>query len=124
MKSSVRLILALLALVLSAHTANAQCSTTVSFDEWLSGSQSENQEQELSGAVTSITFNLNFIGPWGVWPSDMIVVIYSPNGNCIGGEGFNINPTIYVLDIEFPPIGLYLQTMGFTPTLFICQQTI
>ncbi|MBM55864.1 MAG: hypothetical protein CMB32_04825 [Euryarchaeota archaeon] len=119
MKSSVRLILALLALVLSAHTANAQCSTTVSFDEWLSGSQSENQEQELSGAVTSITFNLNFIGYGGEWPADLIVVIYSPNGNCVGGEGFNINPPSTCWDINFPPNWTTTNNGFYTHTIYL-----
>ena len=59
----------------------SQCSTTVSFDVWLSASQSSNQNVELNGEVTSITFNLDFYGPGGEWPADMIVVIYSPKTN-------------------------------------------
>lgn len=102
----------------------SQCSTTVSFDVWLSASQSSNQNVELSGAVTSITFNLDFYGPGGEWPADMIVVIYSPNGNCVGGEGYNINPPSSCYDINFPTNwtstanGFYTYTM-FVPTNYL-----
>ena len=76
MKYLGRLLLAFSILFTSNNYSSAQCSTTVSFDEWLDGSQSENQNQELSGAVTSITFNLDFWGPGFEWPADLIVVIF------------------------------------------------
>ena len=102
MKTMKGLILTIFTLVLFSITVNAQCSTTVSFDVWLNASQSSSQDQELNGAVTSITFNLDFYGPGGEWPADMIVVIYSPNGNCVGGEGYNIDPPSTCMEIDFP----------------------
>jgi len=98
-------------------TISAQCSTTVSFDTWLTGSQSTNQNQDLNGTVTSIQFNLDFTSTGGEWPADMIVVINAPNGNCIGGEGYNINPPSNCFNIDFPAYwvttasGFYTYTM-------------
>ena len=119
-----KLIFLTASLLFAVSLVSAQCSTTVSFDVWLSASQSSNQNQELSGAVTSITFNLDFYGPGGEWPADLIVVIYSPNGNCVGGEGYNINPPSSCYDINFPPNwtttanGFYTYTM-YLPTNYL-----
>jgi hypothetical protein len=119
MKSPVKLLLLGILLVLGLGNANAQCSTTVSFDEWLSASQSSNQNQELSGTVTSVQFNLNFYGPGGEWPADLIVVIYSPNGNCIGGEGYNINPPSTCYDINFPTNWTTTANGFYTYTMYL-----
>ena len=74
----------------------------IQFDEWLLASQSISYEYFLNMEVSSVTFNLDFYGPGSEWPADMIVVIYSPNGNCLGGEGYNINPPSNCLGIDFP----------------------
>ena len=124
MKTMKGLISTFFTLILFSNTVNAQCSTTVSFDVWLNASQSSSQDQELNGAVTSITFNLDFYGPGGEWPADMIVVIYSPNGNCVGGEGYNINPPSTCMEIDFPynwtttANGFYTYTM-YLPTNYL-----
>ena len=103
--------------VFCALTVVAQCSTTVSFDTWLSGSQSTSQNQALNGTVTSVQFNLDFTSTGGEWPADMIVVVNAPNGNCIGGEGYNINPPSNCFNIDFPAYwvttasGFYTYTM-------------
>ena len=86
MRSYIKHIAGAVITLFSTTTVIAQCSTTVSFDTWLSGSQSTSQNQDLSGTVTSVQFNLDFTSSGGEWPADMIVVVNAPNGNCIGGE--------------------------------------
>ena len=80
------------AIIITPYFGYSQCNTTISFDSWLSGGQSTSQSMVLSGALTQIQFNLNFFASGGEWPADMIVVITAPNGNCLAGEGYNINP--------------------------------
>ena len=118
MKSIKQFILLSASLLFVVIYSSAQCSTTVSFDVWLGASQSSNQNQNLSGAVTSITFQLDFYGPGGEWPADMIVVIYSPNGNCVGGEGYNINPPSTCYDINFPPNWTTIENGYYTYTMY------
>jgi hypothetical protein len=75
---------------------------TVSFDALLSGGQSTNQNMVLSGNLTQVQFNLHFTATAGEWPADMIVAITGANGNCMAGEGFNINPPSTCYNIDFP----------------------
>jgi hypothetical protein len=99
---------------------SAQCNTTISFDVNLSGGQTSNQNQVLSGSLTQVQFNLNFSANGGEWPADMIVIITGANGNCMAGEGYNINPPTTCFDINFPGYwtttanGFYTYTMSAT----------
>ena len=117
MRSYIKYIAFAVITLFSTLTVSAQCSTTVSFDTWLSGSQSTSQNQDLSGTVTSVQFNLDFTSSSGEWPADMIVVVNAPNGNCIGGEGYNIDPPANCFYIDFPAYwvttanGFYTYTM-------------
>ncbi|MDA0728992.1 MAG: T9SS type A sorting domain-containing protein [Bacteroidetes bacterium] len=72
--------------------ASAQCNYTMSFLSYLSSAQTASQSATLAGNLTSATFNLNFSGTGASYPSDMMVYIYAPNGNCIVWGGWNINP--------------------------------
>ncbi|MBM71613.1 MAG: hypothetical protein CL847_02380 [Crocinitomicaceae bacterium] len=119
MKSIKQFILLAASLLFVVIYSSAQCSTTINFDVWLNASQSANQNQDLSGAVTSITFQLDFYGPGGEWPADMIVIIYSPNGNCVGGEGYNINPPSTCYDINFPPNWTTTANGYYTYTMYL-----
>ena len=119
MKSISRIIFACAVIFVTISISHSQCSTTVSFDTWLTGGQSTNSNEELSGTVTSVTFQLDFYGPGGEWPADMIVVIYSPNGNCIGGEGYNINPPSNCYDINFPPNWTTTANGYYTYTMYL-----
>jgi hypothetical protein len=119
MNSQVKLLLLGALLAFGLGGVNAQCSTTVSFDVWLSANESTNQSQELSGTVTSVQFNLNFSGQGNEWPADMIVAIYAPNGNCIAGEGYNVNPPSNCYDINFPPNWSYSTNGYYTYTMYL-----
>ena len=105
------------AIIITPYFGHSQCNTTISFDSWLSASQSTSQNMVLSGTLTQVQFNLNFSGPGASWPADLIVVITAPNGNCMAGEGYNINPPSSCYDIDFPPNwtttanGFYTYTM-------------
>jgi len=94
---------------------------TVSFDTSLSGGQSTSQNMVLSGNLTQVQFNLNFSASGAEWPADMIVVITGANGNCMAGEGYNINPPSTCYDINFPGYwtttanGFYTYTMSALP---------
>ena len=77
-----------------SSTAWAQpCNYTMSMFSQLSSGQTDSESEELAGTLTSATFNLNFSGSGASYPSDMMVYIYAPNGDCIVWGGWNINPT-------------------------------
>jgi len=84
----------------------------------LSASQTANQNLVLSGTLTQVQFNLNFSANGAEWPADMIVIITGANGNCMAGEGYNINPPSSCFPIDFPgnwtssANGFYTYTMS------------
>jgi hypothetical protein len=110
----------LVTLLLAALSFNAfaQCTATVSFDTSLSGGQSASQNLFLTGSLTQVQFNLNFSANGANWPADMIVVIVGANGNCLAGEGYNINPPSSCYNFNFPgnwttsANGFYTYTMS------------
>jgi uncharacterized protein (TIGR02145 family) len=66
---------------------------TLSFFSQLSSGQADSASVVTAGTLSNIKFNLNFSGTGASYPSDMMVYIYAPNGNCIVWGGWNINPT-------------------------------
>ena len=117
MKLIVNHLLVAIALIIIPFMGHSQCNTTISFDTWLTGGQSTSQNMVLSGTLTQVQFNLNFSASGGEWPADMIVVITGANGNCMAGEGFNINPpsNCYEINFPWPPTtanGFYTYTMS------------
>jgi len=66
---------------------------TLSFFSQLSSGQVDSASVVTSGTLSNITFNLNFSGTGASYPSDMMVYIYAPNGDCIVWGGWNLNPT-------------------------------
>ena len=102
MKLIIRYLLVAVVLMITPLIGYTQCNTTVSFDTWLSGGQSTSQNIFLTGTLTQVQFNLNFSANGGEWPADMIVVITGANGNCMAGEGYNIDPPSTCYDINFP----------------------
>ena len=83
----------LLFLILGNSGVSAQeCNYTMSMFSQLSSGQTDSESATLGGTLTSATFNLNFSGTGLSYPSDMMVYIYAPNGNCIVWGGWNINP--------------------------------
>lgn len=102
MKLIFRHLVVVIGIMITPYFGYSQCNTTVSFDTWLSGGQSTNQNMFLTGTLTQVQFNLNFTASGGEWPADMIVVITGANGNCMAGEGFNIAPPSTCYDINFP----------------------
>lgn len=84
----------LLFLILGDSFVRAQeCTYTMSMFSQLSSGQTDSESATLGGTLTSATFNLNFTGTGLSYPSDMMVYIYAPNGNCIVWGGWNIPPT-------------------------------
>jgi len=69
------------------------CNYTLDFFSQLSSGQSDTESANLAGSLTSVTFNLNFSGVGASYPSDMMVYIYAPNGDCVVWGGWNIAPT-------------------------------
>ena len=86
-------LVALLFLSLVSLAWAQPCTYTMSMYSNLSSGQTDEESEELAGNLTSATFNLNFSGTGASYPSDMMVYIYAPNGNCIVWGGWNINPT-------------------------------
>ena len=84
----------LLFLILGNTGVRAQeCTYTMSMFSQLSSGQTDSESATLAGTLISATFNLNFSGTGASYPSDMMVYIYAPNGNCIVWGGWNIPPT-------------------------------
>ena len=69
------------------------CNYTLDFFSQLSSGQTDTESANLAGSLTSVTFNLNFSGTGASYPSDMMVYIYAPNGDCLVWGGWNIAPT-------------------------------
>ena len=69
------------------------CNYTLDFFSQLSSGQTDTESANLAGSLTSVTFNLNFSGVGASYPSDMMVYIYAPNGDCVVWGGWNIAPT-------------------------------
>jgi hypothetical protein len=117
----IRHLLVAVVLMITPLLGYTQCNTTVSFDTWLSGGQSTSQNIFLTGTLTQVQFNLNFSANGGEYPADMIIVITGANGNCMAGEGWNINPPSTCYDINFPgnwtttQNGFYTYTMSALP---------
>ena len=82
----------------AAH-GQAPCNYTLSMFSQLSSSETDSESATLAGDLTSATFNLDFIGTGLSYPSDMMIYIYAPNGNCVVWGGWNINPTGGCTDI-------------------------
>ena len=59
------------------------CNYTLDFFSQLSSGQTDTESANLAGSLTSVTFNLNFSGVGASYPSDMMVYIYAPNGDCV-----------------------------------------
>ena len=77
----------------------APCNYTLSMLSQLSSGQTDSESATLAGDLTSATFNLDFTGTGLSYPSDMMIYIYAPNGNCVVWGGWNINPTGGCTDI-------------------------
>ena len=118
MKLIFKYLIVAVAVISIPFMGHSQCNTTVSFDVTLGGGQSTSQNMFLTGTLTQIQFNLDFTAGGGEWPADMIAVITGANGNCIAGEGYNINPPSTCSDIDFPTSwtsssnGFYTYTMS------------
>ena len=69
------------------------CTSSLSFFSQLSSGQTDTGSETLLGPLDSVTFNLNFSGVGASYPSDMMVYIYAPNGDCVVWGGWNIAPT-------------------------------
>lgn len=118
-RKTFKLLIALL--LLPAWGAYSQCVTVLNWDVWLSGSQSVDLDLDLQGEVESITFNLYFAASGGEWPADLLFTIDAPDGNCVSGEGYNINPPWTCWDFDFPGSwvttanGYYTYTVNVPP---------
>ena len=63
----------------------AQCSSTLDLNASLAANQSAEASINLTGALTTFTVNLNWSDQgFGSWPADMLLLIYAPDGSCVG----------------------------------------
>ena len=69
------------------------CNYTLDFSAQLSSGQTDTESANLSGSLNSVTFNLNFSGVGASYPSDMMVYIYAPDGDCVVWGGWDIAPS-------------------------------
>ena len=94
----------ILILVLIPKISVSQCEQSINLNASLSAGQYQEVYTELELNVSNITFNLSNYYSDGGWqiPRDLIVEIIAPNGNCLSGEGFNIEPLDSCLPIDWP----------------------
>lgn len=117
------LIAALLIPALSV-SAQSDCYTVVNWDVWLSGGQSNSQTiDDIGGSVTMVVFNLSFYANGGEWPADLLFTIDAPDGNCLSGEGYNINPPWNCWDFDFPFSWVTTANGNYTYTLNVPANT-
>ena len=91
--SATRCFATVLLLIAMVPSAWAQpCSYTMGIDVVLNAFQSTTVSEELSGDLTSVSINLDFAGPGASYPSDMMIYVYAPNGNCVVWGGWTGNP--------------------------------
>ncbi|MEC8335308.1 MAG: hypothetical protein VXZ86_00920, partial [Bacteroidota bacterium] len=68
----------------------AQCTSTLDLNASLAASQSAEASINLTGALTTFTVNLNWSDQGvGSWPADMLLLIYAPDGSCVGVGGYS-----------------------------------
>ena len=79
------------AFALSSFFAKAQCNHDWDIDVTLTELQIVRfSSKTLSGELTAISFDVAFEDiDGGSWPSDLLVHVYAPNGNCVVWGGFN-----------------------------------
>ncbi len=76
------------------------CFTDLSLTETLTGGQAGTAATFTgTGEVTGIDITLDYTTATGSWPADMLVVITSPDGNCIEFGGFSATVTAGCTDL-------------------------
>ena len=84
-----------LALSLGALQSHAQCADTLSFAVPLNGGQSHTETTwivDAEGPLDSVTVNLSNVLGSGGWPSDLMVTLTNPTGQCVVWGGWNVIP--------------------------------
>ena len=84
-----------LVLGLGALKSHAQCADTLSIAVPLNGGQSYTETTwivDAEGPLDSVTVNLSNVLGSGGWPSDLMVTVTDPAGNCVVWGGWNLIP--------------------------------
>jgi hypothetical protein len=75
-----------------AHNAHAQCTETLSFSADLNAQEAYTDSIFLVGDLTTLTVNLDIVTAGGSYPSDLLVYVFAPNGECVVWGGWNLAP--------------------------------
>ncbi|MGB0149832.1 MAG: T9SS type A sorting domain-containing protein [Flavobacteriales bacterium] len=68
----------------------AQCTSTLELNASLAANQSAEASINLTGELTTFTVNLNWSDQgFGSWAADMLLLIYAPDGSCVGVGGYS-----------------------------------
>ena len=91
-----------LVLGLGALQSHAQCANTLSIAVPLNGGQSYTETSwivDAEGPLDSVTVNLSNVLGSGGWPSDLMVTLTDPVGNCVVWGGWNLIPDVGCADL-------------------------
>ena len=91
-----------LVLGLGALQSFAQCADTLSIAVPLNGGQSYTETTwivDAEGPLDSVTVNLSNVLGSGGWPSDLMVTVTDPVGNCVVWGGWNLIPDAGCADL-------------------------
>ena len=112
----------LLFLILGDSGVRAQeCTYTMSMFSQLGSAQTDSESATLGGHVLTQQHLTSILAEQVAYPSDMMVYIYAPNGNCVvWGDGTSLRPADAPI-LEQVPITLgriigTRQSTDFTPT--------
>ena len=70
----------------------AQCTESLLFSANLTANESYTDSLLLVGDLSSVTVNLDVVTAGGSYPSDLMMYIFAPNGDCIVWGGWNVDP--------------------------------
>ena len=71
----------------------AQCTNSAALNVSLGSGETASTSIFLFGELTSFTVNLDFTGNESSWPSDILISVFRPDGNCVGWGGYSYGVT-------------------------------
>ena len=83
---------AVLTLAWTSSDLRAQCTESLLFSANLTANESYTDSLLLVGDLASVTVNLDVVTAGGSYPSDLMMYIFAPNGDCIVWGGWNVDP--------------------------------
>ena len=97
---------AVLTLAWTSSDLRAQCTESLLFSANLMANESYTDSLLLVGDLSSVTVNLDVVTAGGSYPSDLMMYIFAPNGDCIVWGGWNVDPEPGCTDLSTLQVGM------------------